>query len=294
MNRPVWAEICRSKLLHNLRLLRSRIGPAELMPVVKGNGYGHGTAACSRVLAADGARWLAVTCIEEAVAVRGVCPEIDILALSGIWPGEADAALAHHLTPVVWEPTQLIEAARPGKQMAIHLEIDTGMSRQGVQLAALPALLDQLQTTPWLRLDGVLTHFHSPEVLDSPATGEQLARFATAVDIISARGLRPRWLHAGNSTSLLFPDQPRWLDWPRNMAPRPCCAPASPYMDTLRDSPAAMARILQASFSPCWLGSRAFPRCAPSNREKWPDTARLFARLAAPGSLCCQWAMPTG
>jgi alanine racemase len=205
MNRPVWAEICRSKLLHNVRLLRSLAEPAELMPVVKGNGYGHGTAACSRVLAADGARWLAVTCIEEAVAVRAVCPEVDILALSGIWPGEADAALAHHLTPVVWEPTQLIEAARPGKQMAIHLEIDTGMSRQGVQPAALPALLDQLHATPWLRLDGVMTHFHSPEILDSPATGEQLARFATAVDIISARGLRPRWLHAGNSTSLLFP-----------------------------------------------------------------------------------------
>jgi alanine racemase len=205
MNRPVWAEISRSKLLHNFRLLRSLVGPAELLPVVKGNGYGHGTAACSRVLAADGARWLAVTCIEEAIAVRAVCPEVDILALSGIWPGEADAALAHHLTPVVWEQAQLAEAARPGKQMAIHLEIDTGMSRQGVQPAALPALLEKLRTTPWLRLDGVLTHFHSPEVLDSPATGEQFTRFATAVDMIFARGLRPRWLHAGNSTSLLFP-----------------------------------------------------------------------------------------
>jgi alanine racemase len=205
MSRPVWAEISRSKLLHNFRLLRSLAGPAELLPVVKGNGYGHGTAACSRALAADGARWLAVTSVEEGVTARAACPEIDILALSGVWQGDADAALAHHLTPVVWEPAQLDEAARPGKQMPIHLEIDTGMSRQGVQIEALPALLDQLGATPWLRLDGVLTHFHSPEILDSPATGEQFARFATAVDMIFARGLRPRWLHAGNSTSVLFP-----------------------------------------------------------------------------------------
>ena len=205
MNRPVWAEISRSKLLHNFRLLRALAGPAELLPVVKANAYGHGAAACSRVLAADGARWLGVTNIEEAVTVRGACPEIDILAICGLWPGEADAALAHHLTPVVWERAQLVEAARPGKQQAIHLEIDTGMSRQGVQLAALPALLDQLQRVPWLRLDGVLTHFHSPEVLDSPATTEQFQRFAAAVDTIFGQGLRPRWLHAGNSTSLLFP-----------------------------------------------------------------------------------------
>jgi alanine racemase len=205
MNRPVWAEISRSKLLHNLRLLRSQAGPAELLAVVKANGYGHGAVACSRALAADGARWLGVTSVEEGVAVRAACPETEILAMGGLWPGEADEALAHHLTPVVWEPAHLDEAARANQQLAVHLEIDTGMSRQGVQLAALPALLDKLRGLPWIRLDGVLTHFHSPEVLDSPATADQLARFATAVDTIFARGLRPRWLHAGNSTSLLFP-----------------------------------------------------------------------------------------
>lgn len=205
MNRPVWAEISRSKLLHNFHFLRESAAPAELLSVVKANGYGHGTVACSRALAAGGAHWLGVTSIEEGIAVRMACPEAEILAMGGLWPNEADAALAHHLTPIVWEPAHLEEAARPNQQLAVHMEIDTGMSRQGVQLKALPALLDRLQATPWLRLDGVLTHFHSPEVLDSPATAEQLACFATAVDTIFARGLRPRWLHAGNSTSLLFP-----------------------------------------------------------------------------------------
>lgn len=203
--RPAWAEISRSRLLHNFRLLRSLAAPAELLPVVKANGYGHGAALCSRVLAQEGPQWLGVTSIEEGIAVRAACPDVEILTMEGIWPGEADAALKYRLTPVLWEPEHLDEAARPRRPLSIQLEIDTGMSRQGAQLAALPALLDRLAAYPNLRLDGVLTHFHSPDILDSPATAEQFARFVTAVDMIFARGLQPRWVHAGNSTSLVCP-----------------------------------------------------------------------------------------
>lgn len=203
--RPVWAEISRSSLLDNFRHLRSLAAPAELLAVVKANAYGHDAAECSRALAEEGARWLGVTSVEEGIAVRAACPEIEILAMGGLWPGEADAALAHRLTPAVWEPSHLEEAARPGQALPVHLEIDTGMSRQGVQPSTLPALLDKLASLPWLRLDGVLTHFHSPEMLNSRAAGEQFTRFAAAIQTIHARGLHPRWIHAGNSTSLLHP-----------------------------------------------------------------------------------------
>jgi alanine racemase len=203
--RPVWAEISCSKLLHNYDLLHSLAAPAELLAVVKADAYGHGTVACSEALAANGATWLGVTSVDEGVAVRAVCPEAEILALGGLWPGEAETALALRITPVVWEGVHLEEAARIGQPFPIHLEIDTGMSRQGVQLAELPVLLDDLQKRPLLRLDGVMTHFHSPEMLDSPATREQFARFVTTIDTIYARGFRPRWVHAGNSASLLDP-----------------------------------------------------------------------------------------
>lgn len=203
--RPVWAEISRSKLLHNFGLLRQLAASAELLAVVKANAYGHGAVACSRVLEDAGAHWLGVTDVTEAVALRSSCPNAEILALSGLWPGEAEAARTHKLTPVVWERTHLEEAARLGSTMAVHLEIDTGMSRQGVRLEQLPALLDQLRKTPSLRLEGVMTHFHSPEMQESAANTEQMVRFVTALEIIASRGLRPKWLHAGNSASLLEP-----------------------------------------------------------------------------------------
>jgi len=200
---PVWAEISRSNLLHNFHLLRSLAAPAELLAVVKANAYGHGAVACSQALASGGAQWLGVTSVDEGVAIRAACPHSEILAMCGLWPGEAEAARAHRIIPVVWEPTHLDEAARSEQPLSVHLEIDTGMSRQGVRLADLPLLLDKLQRLPSLHLDGVMTHFHSPEVLDCPANQQQLAQFITAIDTILTRGLHPRWIHAGNSATVL-------------------------------------------------------------------------------------------
>lgn len=223
--RPVWAEISRSKLLHNFGLLRKLAASAELLAVVKANAYGHGAAACSRVLEDAGAKWLGVTDVTEGVAVRNSCPNAEILVLTGLWPGEAEAARAHRLTPVVWERIHLEEAARLGSTLAVHLEIDTGMSRQGVQLEQLPPLLDQLQKLPSLRLEGVMTHFHSPEMRESAATSEQMARFANALEIIASRGLEPRWLHAGNSASLLEPDADTLVALAKKHGARPMLRP---------------------------------------------------------------------
>jgi alanine racemase len=199
------AEISRSNLLHNFRLLRALAAPAELLVVVKANAYGHDCVTCARDLAAEGTTWLGVTSVEEGVLVRAACPDVEILSMGGLWRGEAEDAITHSITPVIWESSHLEEAARAGQPISIHLEIDTGLSRQGVRPGDLPALLDKLQSMPALRLDGVLTHFHSPEVLDCPANGEQFARFETAMELIAARGLRPRSIHAGNSASLFAP-----------------------------------------------------------------------------------------
>jgi alanine racemase len=140
--RPVWAEVSRHQLLANYEKLRHAAGSrADLMPVVKANAYGHDLLACAPWLAGAGAQWLGVTGAEEGAAVRAVCPQPRILLLSGIFPGEAETVIELGLTPVVWEPWQLdlLEAAAaahdmPAASLAVHLEIDTGMSRQGVRV----------------------------------------------------------------------------------------------------------------------------------------------------------------
>ena len=169
-NRPVWAEISSQRLLANYETLRGLAGSkADLMPVVKADAYGHDALACAPLLAAAGAQWLGVTSTEEGCAVRAVCPQPRILLMSGIFLGDAETVVDWGLTPVVWEPWHLdlleqVGMARslPPGSIAVHLEIDTGMSRQGVGVAELASLLARFPSASCLRLEGVMTHFSFP------------------------------------------------------------------------------------------------------------------------------------
>src|ERR1700733_9758274 len=213
--RPVWAEISIDRLIHNYHLLRAAAGDAGLIAVVKANAYGHGALACASALASAGAPWLGVTCVEEGIAVRAACDEgrlLDtrILVMRGVCEQEADAAIEYRLTPVVWEIVHvdwLEEAALrrglPAESVSVHLEVDTGMARQGARLADLPALLDRLGDAKPLFLEAAMTHFHSPELLDGESTSAQLERFDSALEMIATRGFHPRAIHAGNSATLL-------------------------------------------------------------------------------------------
>jgi len=210
-NRPLWAEVSSQRLLANYQKLR-RIagGQADLMAVVKANAYGHDVLTCAPLLAAAGAEWLGVTSTEEASAVRAVCPQPRILVMSGIFPGEADTVISLGLTPVVWTPwhLDLLEEAAtargmPPTSLAVHLEVDTGMSRQGVRVDEAAEVLLRFHPGSPLRLEGVMTHFSEPESISTVRPNAQLARFGTALNLILDRGLRPAWVHAGNSSSVV-------------------------------------------------------------------------------------------
>ena len=130
--------------------------------------------------------------------------------MRGLMQGEADALIEAQLIPTVCEPQQLVWLADAAQKhnlalgsVPIHLEIDSGMSRQGVGLADLTKLLDTLQHLPALRLSGVYTHFASADMLDAEQNQMQRAAFRKAVDHIFAAGVHPQWIHAGNSSTLL-------------------------------------------------------------------------------------------
>lgn len=209
--RPIAAAISAAALRHNFSALRAAAA-METLAVIKADAYGHGAALCAHELVSAGARWLGVTSVDEAIAVRhalyGV--PVDILVMCGLWHGEAAACLDHALTPVVWEPYQLhllqAEAQQrrlPPGSVPVHVEIDTGMARQGVEPGAtLHSLLTCLRTTPALRVDGVMTHLASTECTADQQNTKQLDRFAHALKQVQQAGLRPAWVHAGNTSSL--------------------------------------------------------------------------------------------
>ena len=180
----------------------------ELLAMVKADAYGHSLALCAAAAVRAGARWLGVTSVEEGVAARAVCPEARVLVMSGVFPGQGAAVVDHGLTAVVWEPWQLEElegAARAAGAgpAAVHLEIDTGMSRQGVGTDELAAVLARFGEGSALRLEGVMTHLFAADEADGRVTEGQLARLDEALGRIEAGGLGPEWLNVGNSAALL-------------------------------------------------------------------------------------------
>jgi alanine racemase len=209
--RPCWVEISTQALEDNYRFLNSlAAGDAELLAMVKADAYGHSLALCAPAAARAGARWLGVTSVEEGLAARAVCPDVRVLLMSGCFPGEGAAVLEHGLTAVVWEPWQLDElesAARatgmPAGPVPVHLEIDTGMSRQGVSLDGVAAVAARMGAGGPLRLEGLLTHLFAADETDGRATSEQLAKLDEALRQITAAGLRPEWLSVGSSAALL-------------------------------------------------------------------------------------------
>ncbi len=236
-----WVEIDAERLAGNFAALNrvlgdangpgeSRLEPATLLAVVKANAYGHGIAVCAPLLAQAGAQWLGVTDAQEGVAVRealsaaGIVCEAqpEILVMSGMLglPDEAEAIVREGLTAVVWEGAHLELLAAAARrlgvtaQVPVHLEIDTGMARQGVACgAALKRMLGKIKETPELRLDGVFTHFASTEVAHAAQTCAQKRRFEGAMVQVAASGLRPKWVHVGNSSFLDNGAEPGALSW---------------------------------------------------------------------------------
>jgi alanine racemase len=116
---------------------------------------------------------------------------------------------------VVWEPWQLDEIERAAIENAarsaaagagsvpVHLEIDTGMSRQGAMLDGLEGLLSRFGIGSALRLEGVMTHLYAADEVDETVTELQLAKVEEALQRISTAGLRPEILNVGNSAAVL-------------------------------------------------------------------------------------------
>ena len=209
--RPCWVEIHPRFLEDNYRfLLTLAASQAELLAIVKADAYGHSLGLCAPAVVRAGARWLGVTDVDEGVAARAVCPESRILVISGAFPGQGEAVVRHRLTAVAWEPWQLDElegaaraAGAASGSVPVHLEIDTGMSRQGVALHQLPSVLARFVPGSPLRLEGVMTHLFAADEADGEVTRAQLAQLDEALEKVEFAGVYPEWLSLGASAALL-------------------------------------------------------------------------------------------
>ncbi|HEY4379523.1 MAG TPA: alanine racemase [Acidobacteriaceae bacterium] len=211
-----WIEVSEARLQANFRVLVEAAGAeTDVLAVVKANAYEHGAEVCSVALARAGAQWFGVAEVAEGVRVRRALDaagfaDARILVMLGATSTDVAAMAGAGLIPVVWTGRQVQLLGQSAKR--VHLEVDTGMGRQGVRPGAeLDAVLDQIAAAG-LELDGVMTHFCAAEVAGSAKTRDQERQFAQAVAQVQSKGFAPKWVHAGSSSSVDDPQRDTmWL-----------------------------------------------------------------------------------
>ncbi len=207
--RPTVAEIDSHALAaHFPELGRVAGGPARLLPVVKSDAYGHGLARAARTLRDAGAQRFAVATTDEGEALRAAGFAEPIIVLGGVYPADYVRIAETGLTSVIWDAQTGAELAaagrRVGRATAVHVKVDTGMTRLGVQPGEAAALLAALRTISGLSVDGLLTHFCNAESAAGAETTRQLETFQQLVGELTSAGLRPPVVHAANSAATLM------------------------------------------------------------------------------------------
>jgi len=211
--RETWAEVSLDAIAHNVRTIKATLRRScRLMAVVKADGYGHGAVQVARAALEAGADWLGVAILDEALQLRASGIACPILVLGYTPPASVEAAVKHGIAVTVFAENELdavIACAERLRQHAdVHLKADTGMSRLGVtDPQAAVALARKAASSPWVRLQGVFTHFASADSPDETYARKQYRDFLAFIEYLERHGIRVPLKHCCNSAACLrFPD----------------------------------------------------------------------------------------
>ncbi|MEV7227562.1 MULTISPECIES: alanine racemase [Polymorphospora] len=183
---------------------------AELMAVVKADGYGHGMLPAARAALDAGADWLGVCTLDEALTLRraGVtAPVLAWLLAPGLPLHEGVAADVDLSAASVDQLDEVLTAAgRAGHPARVHLKVDTGLARGGATAADWPVLLEaaaKAQADGTIEVVGVWSHFAYADAPGHPTIDRQLANFHEGLALAERWGVRPRYRHLANSAATL-------------------------------------------------------------------------------------------
>jgi len=209
-----WVEISLSQITSNFNAVRETVGPeVEVMPVVKADAYRHGAVEVSRSLTAAGARWLAVTNVEEGAALRDANIKARILVMADFLPAERQGLLDYRLTPVIhtlddipaWDEL----AARQETMAAYHLKIDSGMGRLGTREPA-ARIAEVVHGAKHAKIEGLMTHFASSADYGGHQTEDQIRYFEDLRAELALLGIEPEYIHLSSTIPVAYGRRKAW------------------------------------------------------------------------------------
>lgn len=206
--RPTRADIDLDAIQYNVTALRKLTPGAQLMAVVKADGYGHGAVPVARAALEAGASWLGIAAMEEGAALRAAGITAPALIFGYVPPAQASAVIAHNLRPALFDlpfARALSDAAQAaGRRAPVHLKADTGMGRIGKRAQEIVAFAREVAALPGIEIEGIFTHLATADEPENDYAARQLETFNAILSDLKAAGIDPPLKHACNSAGIML------------------------------------------------------------------------------------------
>lgn len=204
------ASVDLGAIAHNVRVLREHAGRAQVMAVVKADGYGHGATRVAHAALTAGVAELGVATVDEALALRAdgiTAPVLAWLHPPGIDFGPALLADVEIAVSSVRQLDELLDAVRrTGRTATVTVKVDTGLNRNGVAPAHYPSMLAALRRAvaeDAVRLRGLMSHMVYADQPDNPFNDVQAQRFTEMLAQARDEGVRFEVAHLANSSATM-------------------------------------------------------------------------------------------
>ncbi|HEX9260501.1 MAG TPA: alanine racemase [Acidimicrobiales bacterium] len=201
---PTVALVHLDRLAHNIALLRDAADGRPLWPAVKADAYGHGAVLVAKELTRLGCDTLCVAHVSEAAQLAEAGVHTTMLVMAAALPAVAPEMVALGVEPCVCT-VEMVDAlstaaVAQGREVAVHVKVDTGMGRVGIRPADSEAFLDYCEARPGIRVRGVMSHFPRADEADKAFSRSQVEVFAA---LRSRLGQRAEVWHLANSAGVL-------------------------------------------------------------------------------------------
>ncbi|WP_018249428.1 alanine racemase [Orenia marismortui] len=205
--RPTWLEIDLNALKHNIREVRSKLdNSTDIMAIVKANAYGHGTVEIAKAALYEGINWFGVATVAEGIELRNAGIDANILVLGTLLNEQIDNIVKYNLTPTVYDYNLAKELSKLGKDIKIHIKIDTGMGRIGFLPKNAKEEIKRIFNLPNIKIEGLFTHFAKADT-DKNYTLKQLKRLNKLIKTLEEDDIRIPIIHSSNSAAIInFPE----------------------------------------------------------------------------------------
>lgn len=194
-------ELSKSALLNNFDLLKKLYRAEYVIPVLKSNAYGHGLEPILKILDDRDVPYVAVDSYHEALEVRAIS-DFDVLIMGPVLPENFSKIETRHMAYVIQDMSVLNVLTNSRHSLKIHLEFNTGLSRQGFEANEVKDVIAILKDNPQIELDGVMTQLYDASNPDQTSTKDQIKQFDDVVSKMIKAGLEPRYIHLSKTAGL--------------------------------------------------------------------------------------------